>query len=103
MAEAGRDHGMTLAPGDWVYFAQAVFEVEEELGLPRAEAETLLRSAVAEGKIATVAVPSFAPPLAPDLPARARAPQERRGPSAAGAGEASAGARRARALRKGPR
>lgn len=79
MAEAGRDHGMTLAPGDWVYFAQAVFEVEEELGLPRAEAETLLRSAVAEGKIATVAVPSFAPPLAPDLPARARAPKSAEG------------------------
>ena len=63
LAEPGRDHGLSVAKGDWIYFTQAIFEVEAELGVDRAEATRLLRSAVAEGKIATV---DDAPSLAPE-------------------------------------
>jgi len=73
MTQPGRDHGMSVAKGDWISFTQAIFEVEAELGVDRAEATRLLRSAVAGGKIATVDdAPSLAPEGIEGPPGRAR-------------------------------
>ena len=66
---------------DWISFTQAIFEVEAELGVDRAEATRLLRSAVAEGKIATVDdAPSLAPEGIEGLPGPALEPAAPKSP-----------------------